>query len=387
MERINAVPTSFFGKGAINLLPAELQKMGLKRGLIVTDKFLYESGAAVKVGQKLLEAGAAYAIYYDVKPNPTVDVVNACINAAKALQVDFLVAVGGGSAIDTSKAVSIVLANGGTVEQYEGINKSRVHGLPIVAINTTAGTGSEVTSFYIVTDTARHSKMVMSDTNCMVTIAINDIDFMMSMPPSLTAATGMDVMTHAIEAVCSRRATPLTDKDAVWSITKVKDYLPRACENGNDEDARTMMAYAENIAGMAFSNGGLGMVHAMAHSLGGFYNLPHGVCNAVLLPNVMEFNGQDPEGKKRFQKVAKALELSGAETMSPEESVKASVAYIRGLNKTVGIAEYLKDLKGVKPEDFPALADLALHDSCMADNIMTPSKEQVIAVYQKAYGK
>ena len=387
MERINAVPTSFFGKGAINLLPAELQKMGLKRGLIVTDKFLYESGAAEKVGAKLLEAGAAYAIYYQVQPNPTVNVVNECINAARALQVDFLVAVGGGSAIDTSKAVSIVLANGGTVEQYEGTNISKIHGLPIVAINTTAGTGSEVTSFYIVTDPVKHSKMVMSDTNCMVTIAINDIDFMMSMPPKLTASTGMDVMTHAIEAVCSKRATPLTDKDAVWAITKVKDYLPRACENGNDEEARTMMAYAENIAGMAFSNGGLGMVHAMAHALGGFYNLPHGVCNAVLLPNVMDFNGRSAEGKKRFQTVAKALELSGAETMNGDAAVKASVAYIRGLNKTVGIVDFLKDLKGVNPKDFPALADLALHDSCMADNIVSPSKEEVIGVYQTAYGK
>ncbi len=385
MERINAVPVSFFGKGAISLLPAELRKRNLKRALIVTDKFQYESGAAAKVGDKLLEAGAAYAVYYNVQPNPTTTVVNECINAARALQVDFLAALGGGSAIDTAKAVSIVMANGGKVEDYEGVDKSHTHGIPIVAINTTAGTGSEVTSYYVITDPVRHSKMAMADPNCMVTIAINDIDFMMTMPPALTAATGMDVMTHAIEAVCSTTATPLTDKDAVWSITKVKDYLPRAVANGSDEEARTMMAYAENIAGMAFSNGGLGMVHAMAHALGGFYNLPHGVCNAVLLPRVIAFNGQTPAGQERFRTVAAALELPGAATMSGPEAVKAVVACIAALNKTVGIAGSLKELKGVDPKDFGSLADLALHDSCMTTNIIQPTKDQVISVYQAAY--
>lgn len=387
MERINAVPISFFGKGAIALLPAELKKMGLKRGLIVTDKFQYESGSAKKVGDRLLEAGAAYAIYYNVQPNPTTTVVNECIASARALEVDFLAALGGGSAIDTAKAVSIVMANGGKVEDYEGVDKSHTHGIPIVAINTTAGTGSEVTSYYVITDPVRHSKMAMADPNCMVTIAINDIDFMMTMPPALTAATGMDVMTHAIEAVCSTTATPLTDKDAVWSITKVKDYLPRAVANGNDEEARTMMAYAENIAGMAFSNGGLGMVHAMAHSLGGFYNLPHGVCNAVLLPNVIAFNGKSPAGQERFKTVAQALEIPGAERMSGPQAVEAVVKCIRELNHTVGIAASLSELKGVKPEDFPALADLALHDSCMATNIVKSSKEEVIGVYRAAYGR
>ena len=210
-ERINAVKTSFFGKGAIQLLGPELQKMGIRRALLVTDRFLYDSGAAARVGQVLSGAGVEYAVYYNVQPNPTVQVVNDCIEAARTLQVQLLVALGGGSAIDTAKAASIVVACGGTVEQYEGENKSSKPGLPIVAVNTTAGTGSECTSFYIVTDPVRHSKMAMVDPNCMVSIAVNDTDFMSSMPPKLTAATGMDALTHAIEAALSKNANPLTD--------------------------------------------------------------------------------------------------------------------------------------------------------------------------------
>ena len=252
-ERINAVKTSFFGKGAIRLLGPELQKMGIRRALLVTDRFLYDSGAAARVGQVLSDAGVEYAVYYNVQPNPTVQVVNDCIAAARTLQVQLLVALGGGSAIDTAKAASIVVACGGTVEQYEGENKSSKPGLPIVAVNTTAGTGSECTSFYIVTDPVRHSKMAMVDPNCMVSIAVNDTDFMSSMPPKLTAATGMDALTHAIEAALSKNANPLTDKDAYWAMQAIVQNLPRAVANGQDEAARTMMAYAENVAGMAFS--------------------------------------------------------------------------------------------------------------------------------------
>ena len=239
MERIDAVGLSFFGKGAIRQLPAELKKMGIRRALVVTDRFLYETGVAERVGRVLLEGNTEYAIYYQVQPNPTVQVVNECLMAARTLEVDILVAVGGGSAIDTAKAVSIVMANGGSVEDYEGTGKSARPGIPIVAVNTTAGTGSEVTSFYIVTDTEKHSKMAMVDTNCMVRIAINDIDFMMSMPPKLTASTGMDALTHALEAVLSVRATPFTDKDALWAIGTICENLPKAVSDGGDEEART----------------------------------------------------------------------------------------------------------------------------------------------------
>jgi alcohol dehydrogenase len=382
--RVNSVAVSFFGKRSISLLSDEIKKRGFKRALIITDKFLFEAGTASKVGEALLNAGAEYAVFYKVQPNPTIDIINESIYAAKELQVDFLVAVGGGSAIDTAKAAGIVLANGGKVEQYEGVCKSKNPALPIIAVNTTAGTGSEVTSFYVVTNPAIHSKMVMIDPNCMVSIAVNDSDFMLSMPKGLTAATGMDAMTHAIEAVLTSCATPLTDKDALWSIRTIKDYLPRAVQNGSDIEARDMMAYAEYTAGMAFSNGGLGMVHAMAHSLGGFYNLPHGICNSIILPHVMEYNGEVQEVQKRFILIAKALEITGAEKMSGADAVKQSTAYIRNLCREVGIPSGFSQYK-VKKEDFPALADLALVDTCMPANPIKPTKEDIIAVYEKAY--
>lgn len=377
-ERIDAVKTSFFGKGAVRLLGPELKKMGITRALLVTDRFLYESGAAAKVAKVLSDAGVAFAVYYNVQPNPTVQVVNDCIAAASAISAQMLVALGGGSAIDTAKAASIVLANGGSVEQYEGTGKSARPGLPIVAINTTAGTGSECTSFYIVTDPVRHSKMAMVDTNCMVAIAVNDTDFMRSMPPKLTAATGMDALTHAIEAVLSQNASPITDKDALWAIETITKYLPLAVRNGEDEQARTMMAYAENVAGMAFSNAGLGMVHAMAHALGGRYNLPHGVCNAVLLPYVLAFDAQLPEYRQRFQTIARAMSLPSGEPL-------AVVSAVRQLNQQVGICASLKELTVVEAAHFAELSALAMQDTCMNSNLVPLTLAQVIAVYTAAH--
>lgn len=384
-ERIDAVKTSFFGKGAVRLLEPELRKMGITRALLVTDRFLYESGAAERVARVLSGAGVEFAVYYNVQPNPTVQVVNDCIAAASAIGAQMLIALGGGSAIDTAKAASIVLANGGTVEQYEGTGKSARPGLPIVAINTTAGTGSECTSFYIVTDPVRHSKMAMVDTNCMVAIAVNDTDFMRSMPPKLTAATGMDALTHAIEAVLSRNASPITDKDALWAIDVITRHLPAAVRNGDDEQARTMMAYAENVAGMAFSNAGLGMVHAMAHALGGRYNLPHGVCNAVLLPYVLAFDAQRPEFGGRFRAIAGAMGLPDAQSMNDGQAAFGVVGAVRQLNHTVGISACLKELNKVEPAHFPELSSLAMQDTCMGSNLISVSPAEVIAVYTAAY--
>ena len=363
-ERINAVKTSFFGKGAIRLLGPELQKMGIRRALLVTDRFLYDSGAAARVGQVLSDAGVEYAVYYNVQPNPTVQVVNDCIAAARTLQVQLLVALGGGSAIDTAKAASIVVACGGTVEQYEGENKSSKPGLPIVAVNTT-------------------SKMAMVDPNCMVSIAVNDTDFMSSMPPKLTAATGMDALTHAIEAALSKNANPLTDKDAYWDMQAIVQNLPRAVANGQDEAARTMMAYAENVAGMAFSNAGLGMVHAMAHALGGHYNLPHGVCNAVLLPYVLAFNSRSPVCRERFMTIAAAMGLQG--TFTPDTAAPAVIQFVRQLSAGGGIPANLAQLNKVDPADFAALPQLALHDTCMSTNQITPTLGEVVAVYTAAF--
>ena len=376
-ERINAVKTTFFGKGAVRLLGPELKKTGIRRALLITDRGLYQSGLADKVARVLSDAGIEYAVYYNVKPNPTVLTVNECLAAARAIDAGALIALGGGSAIDTAKAVSIVMANGGRVEQYEGVNKSIHAGLPIVAINTTAGSGSECTNYYVVTDPVRKTKMAMEDINCMVSIAVNDIDFMSSMPPKLTAATGMDALTHAIEAIFSKEATPITDKDAVWAIDTIISCLPRAVQNGADEHARTMMAYAENVAGMAFSNAGLGMVHAMAHALGGHYNLPHGVCNAVLLPYVLRFDAGRMAFEDRFRTVAKAMGLVTAEEV---------IDKIADLNGRIGISARLSELEGVKPEDFKELAALAMHDTCMQSNLIEVSNQDVIMVYNAAFG-
>ena len=376
-ERINAVKTTFFGKGAVRLLGPELKKTGIRRALLITDRGLYQSGLADKVARVLSDAGIEYAVYYNVKPNPTVLTVNECLAAARAIDAGVLIALGGGSAIDTAKAVSIVMANGGRVEQYEGVNKSIHAGLPLVAINTTAGSGSECTNYYVVTDPVRKTKMAMEDINCMVSIAVNDIDFMSSMPPKLTAATGMDALTHAIEAIFSKEATPITDKDAVWAIDTIISCLPRAVQNGADEHARTMMAYAENVAGMAFSNAGLGMVHAMAHALGGHYNLPHGVCNAVLLPYVLRFDAGRMAFEDRFRTVAKAMGLVTAEEV---------IDKIADLNGRIGISARLSELEGVKPEDFKELAALAMHDTCMQSNLIEVSNQDVIMVYNAAFG-
>ena len=376
-ERINAVKTTFFGKGAVKLLGPELKKMGIRRALLITDRGLYQSGLADKVAKVLSDAGIEYAVYYDVKPNPSVLIVNECLSAARAIDAKVLIALGGGSAIDTAKAVSIVMANGGRVEQYEGSNKSVRAGLPLVAINTTAGSGSECTSYYIVTDPVRKSKMAMEDVNCMVSIAVNDIDFMSSMPPKLTAATGMDALTHAIEAVFAKGATPITDKDAVWAINTVVNNLAAAVHNGADEHARTMMAYAENVAGMAFSNAGLGMVHAMAHALGGHYNLPHGVCNAVLLPYVLRFDLNRMAFEERFMTVARAMGVGSAQGV---------IDKIVSINTYIGIPGRLSELDGVKPEDFKELAALAMHDTCMKSNLIEVTNQEVIKVYREAYG-
>lgn len=385
VHRVNMVKTNFFGSGSINQLPEEVKKRGYKRALLITDQFLYENSIAQQVCDKLKEVNVHSYIFYKVEPNPTVELVDQCLAVAKEVNPDFLIALGGGSPIDTCKAVSILFTNGGNIVEYEGVNKSRQKGLPIVAINTTAGTGSEVTSFYVITDKKRNSKMVMVETNCMVDIAINDADFMVSMPKSLTAATGMDAMTHAIEAVLSKEATPFTDKDALWAITTIYKYLPKAVQDGSNLEVREMMAYAAYTAGIAFSNSGLGMVHAMAHSLGGFYNLPHGVCNAVLLPYVMKFNGKDPGAQEPFRKIANALGIKGMDWGGAQRAVNESIKEIQKLSRTVGIPQKLRDLQRVDPKDFPVLAELALNDTCMPSNRITPTLEQVIEVYKEAY--
>ena len=374
-ERINAVKTSFFGKGAIRLLGPELQKMGIRRALLVTDRFLYDSGAAARVGQVLSDAGVEYAVYYNVQPNPTVQVVNDCIAAARTLQVQLLVALGGGSAIDTAKAASIVVACGGTVEQYEGENKSSKPGLPIVAVNTTAGTGSECTSFYIVTDPVRHSKMAMVDPNCMVSIAVNDTDFMSSMPPKLTAATGMDALTHAIEGLITKGAWEMSDMFHLEAIRLISSNLRDAVNN--DPDGLKGMALGQYIAGMGFSNVGLGIVHSMAHGLSALYDTPHGVACAIILPTGLEYN-KEYSGEK-YKALAKAMGVEGVDAMTQEQYRQAAIDAVKKLSADVGIPA---DLKGiVKEEDVQFLAESAYADACRPGNPRDTSVEEIIGLY------
>lgn len=378
------VETNLFGPGSLALLGDELRKRRLERAFIVTDKSLVKAGVVKKVEAVLSKAGIAYAIYDEVAPNPSVSIINAAFDAYRLAGSDFIIAVGGGSPIDTSKAIGILASNGGEIEQYEGVNKSIKRSVSVVAVNTTAGTGSEVTAFYVITDDKRHSKMVMVDSNCIVAIAVNDPELMLSMPAGLTAATGMDALTHAVEAFLSVNATPFTDKDALWAISIVKKFLPRAVKDGFDLEARNMMAYAEYAAGMAFSNSGLGMVHAMAHSLGGFYGLPHGVCNAVLLPYVMEYNGIDKEVQKRMRDIAAALDIKGAGWMVPYRATLEAVADIRKLSKALSIPQNLS-LLGVKEQDLEALANLALTDTCMPSNPRKATLQELVEVYKKAF--
>lgn len=382
---IHSVPTNLLGPGALSLLPDVVRQHGFRRALIVTDDFLYRSGVAAKVALQLEAGGVQFGMFAKVEPNPTIAVVNECRDYALGIGADCLVAVGGGSPIDTAKAAGILLTNGGTVEQYEGVNKSHKPSLPILVVNTTAGTGSEVTSFYIVTNPAIQSKLCMADINCIPIAAINDSDLMLSMPPGLTAATGLDALTHAVEAYLAVGANPITDKDALWAVEMIATYLPRAVADGSDSEARAYMAYAANAAGMAFSNSGLGIVHAMAHALGGFYNLPHGVCNAVLLPYALAFNSTCPQVQKRMTTIARAVGVVRAEAMSPSQAAKLCIRQIAALSASLGIPAQLSEMQGVSPQDFDSLATLAMADACMAQNPVSPTQEQVVALYDAAY--
>ena len=352
-ERINAVKTSFFGKGAIRLLGPELQKMGIRRALLVTDRFLYDSGAAARVGQVLSDAGVEYAVYYNVQPNPTVQVVNDCIAAARTLQVQLLVALGGGSAIDTAKAASIVVACGGTVEQYEGENKSSKPGLPIVAVNTTAGTGSETTLAAVITDDKSRHKNPINDFFLIPDYAVLDPKVTLSLPPFITATTGMDALTHAVEAYIGNSTTHGTRENALQAVKLIFENLDTAVEKGFDINARRNMLRASYYAGCAFTKSYVGYVHAVAHSLGGAYNVPHGLANAVLLPFVLEAYG--PVVYPKLHALAIAAGLADKNTPD-EEAAKTFIAAIQAMKKRYGIGDHIPE---ICEEDIPKLARYA----------------------------
>lgn len=371
---------SLMGVNCLNQVGEEVESLGFKKALIVTDKVLMEIGTVKKILDVLEGKNVKYAIYDGVKPNPTVASVNEGLAILKENNCDFVISLGGGSAHDCAKGIALLASNGGEIKDYEGIDKSKKPQLPLIGINTTAGTGSEMTSFAIITDEERHIKMALVDKHLTPIIAVNDPILMIGMPKSLTAATGMDALTHSIEAYVSTAATPITDACAEKSIELISKYLVRAVENGEDLEARDMMAYAEYLGGMAFNNASLGYVHAMAHQLGGYYNLPHGVCNAILLPYVEEYNKE--VSYKRLAKIAKIMGAN-VDNLTDQESADLCIAKIKELSSKVGIPTGLKEL-GAKEEDLEILATNALKDACSLTNPRQGTLEDVIAIFRKA---
>lgn len=319
-------------------------------------------------------------IFDKVKPNPTTGNVKEGFSILKENDCDFIITLGGGSPQDCGKAIGILATNGGDIKEYEGVHVSKKPSLPIIAINTTAGTASEVTVNYVITDEERKVKMVMVDKNCLVSIAVNDPELMIGKPAALTAATGMDALTHAVEAYVTKGAFRWSDTLALEAIKLISESLKEAVQDGNDLEARTKMAWGQFIAGQAFSNCGLGFVHSMAHQLGGFYDMPHGVANAVLLPHVEKFNISGCAAKLKDVAGAMGVDIAG---MSDEDGAHAAIAAITKLSREVGIPKGLKEL-GVKEEDLRAMSENALKDACAGGNPVDVTLEDAVSIYEAA---
>lgn len=371
---------TIIGKGCIQEIPRHIDVIAGKKALVVSDEGLEKIGTVKKVLDVLERAGKPYALYTGVKPNPTVSIVNEAKAVYDREGCDYLIGIGGGSPLDVSKAISILANNGGKVEDYNGLDKSQKAGAPLIAINTTAGTGSEVTRAYVVTDEVRKSKMLMVDANCLSYLAINDPDLMVGMPPALTAATGMDALTHAIEAYVAKSHFPFTDGIALEAVSLVGRSLEKAYEDGRNIEARTDMCWAEYMAGLAFSNAGLGMVHAMAHQLGGFYNTPHGVANAILLTHVMRYNTS--ACKDRYADIARALGIQTAK-MTADQAANAAIEYIEGMAERMKIPKLSET--AFKPADVITLSLHALEDTGMPENPKEASLVDVQKVFMDAY--
>lgn len=374
------MPTiNLMGPGSAKAVGPQVKTFG-KKALIVTDAYLAKSGMADQIAGHIKAAGVDVVIYPGAEPNPTDKNVQDGLKFLQDNACDVLVSLGGGSAHDCAKGIGIVAGNGGNIRDYEGLDKSSKPMMPLIAVNTTAGTASEMTRFCIITNTDTHVKMAIVDWRCTPNIAINDPLLMMGMPPSLTAATGMDALTHAVEAYVSTMATPVTDSAALMAMDLIARNLRNAVANGENFEAREKMAYAEFLAGMAFNNASLGYVHAMAHQLGGFYNLPHGVCNAILLPHVEIFNLiANPE---RFADMAEALgeDVSG---FSIRDAAEVAIESIQQLSRDVGIPSGLADL-GVKETDLKTMAENAMKDACSLTNPRKATLEDIIQIYKNA---
>lgn len=375
------MPTvNLMGFGSAKKVGEQMKNVGKKKAFIVTDEGVSKAGIAEIIKKNIEEAGFSAIIWDEVKANPTDKNVHKGFEIFRKNRCDIIVSVGGGSPHDCAKGIKLVADNGGTINEYEGIDKSKNSITPLFAVNTTAGTASEMTRFCIITDSKRKIKMAIVDWRTTPNVSFNDPELMIAMPKSLTAATGMDALTHAVEAYVSTISTPVTDSAALKAIELIGVWLRPAVANGNDLDARDQMAYAEFLAGMAFNNASLGYVHAMAHQLGGMYDLPHGVCNAILLPHVSKFNLIAKE--ERFADIAIALG-ENVEGLSVVEAAEVAIESIKKLSEDIGIPVNLKAL-GVKERDLKKMAMNAMKDACSFTNPRTANLEDVIGVYKEA---
>lgn len=378
MNRFVLNETSYHGSGAIKAIPEEIEARGFKKILIVSDPDLIKFGVTDKVTDLLYSAGIPFAVFSEIKPNPTIENVQAGVKAYKECGADAIVAIGGGSSMDTAKAVGIIINNPefSDVRSLEGVAPTKNKCVPIIAVPTTAGTAAEVTINYVITDAEKNRKMVCVDVHDIPVIAVVDPDMMSTMPKGLTAATGMDALTHAIEGYITKGAWELSDMFHLKAIEIISKNLRGAVENTSE--GREGMALGQYVAGMGFSNVGLGLVHSMAHPLGALYDTPHGVANAIILPTVMEYNAS--ETGEKYREIARAMGVDGVDDMSVEEYRKAAVDAVKQLSVDVGIPADLKEI--VKEEDIKFLSQSAYDDACRPGNPKDTNVEEIAALYR-----
>ncbi len=379
MNRFVLNETSYHGAGAITAIPEEIKARGFKKVFVASDPDLVKFGVSAKVTDLLTKADIDYTLFSDIKPNPTIENVQAGVAAFKACGADCIVAIGGGSSMDTAKAVGIVIANPefADVRSLEGVAPTKNKCVPILAVPTTAGTAAEVTINYVITDVEKNRKMVCVDVHDIPVVAFIDPDMMSTMPKGLTAATGMDALTHAIEGYITKGAWELSDMFHLKAIEIIARSLRGAVDG--TADGREGMALGQYVAGMGFSNVGLGIVHSMAHPLGALYDTPHGIANAIILPTVMEYNA--PETGDKYKYIAKAMGVENVDGMSVDEYRKAAIDAVKQLSLDVGIPADLKDI--VKAEDVPFLSQSAYDDACRPGNPRDTSVEEIAALYKK----
>lgn len=371
--------TSYHGAGAIKEIATEITGRGFAKAFVCSDPDLIQFGVTKKVTDILDGAGIPYEIYSNIKPNPTIENVQTGVEAFKTSGADCIVAIGGGSSMDTAKAIGIVIKNPefADIRSLEGVAPTKNKCVPIIAVPTTAGTAAEVTINYVITDAEKNRKMVCVDVHDIPVVAVVDPDMMSSMPKGLTAATGMDALTHAIEGYITAGAWELSDMFHIKAIEIISKHLRAAVDN--TPEGREGMALGQYVAGMGFSNVGLGLVHSMAHPLGALYDTPHGVANAIILPTVMEYNA--PETGEKYRDIAKAMGVDGVDAMSLDEARKAAIDAVKQLSTDVGIPKDLKEI--VKEEDLPFLSQSAYDDACRPGNPRETSVEEITELYKK----